>query len=98
MRRGLGGRSRALVVIAACLAAIAGALTGVAAGGAPRSPSPPEPEGVCGLCVLAPAGQSLTLAGNGSLNVGVNKSAAIVDSKGLPAVEVTGNSTLTAHF
>lgn len=52
------------------------------------------PDGTCGLCVLAPTGQALTLTGNGSVALpGAN---VIVDSAGDPAVTITGKGSLSA--
>ena len=52
------------------------------------------PDGTCGLCVLAPAGTSLTDTGNGAVTVDGGN--IIVDSAGTPAVKVTGNGKITA--
>jgi RHS repeat-associated protein len=51
-------------------------------------------DGICGLCVLAPSGTSLTDTGNGAL--AVLGAPIAVDSAGRPAVTATGNATITA--
>ncbi len=60
---------------------------------APGGPSG-TPNGTCGLCVLAPSGQSLQLTGNGSLSV--SKANVVVNSTSEPAVSLTGNGSLLA--
>jgi RHS repeat-associated protein len=61
-----------------------------------QSPSPTtgKPGGTCGLCVLAPSGQSLSLTGNGS--VSLSKGNVVVNSAGRPAVSLSGNGSLIA--
>lgn len=51
-------------------------------------------DGICGLCVLAPSGTSLTDTGNGAF--AVNGSSIVVDSAAHPAVSLTGNAKITA--
>ena len=81
-----------LAVAAACVSAIAIALVSTATGGA--SGPTGHPDGTCGVCVLAPSGQSLNLTGNG--NVTLSKGNVVVDSTGKPAVSLTGNGSLLA--
>jgi RHS repeat-associated protein len=51
-------------------------------------------DGICGFCVLAPSGTSLTETGNSLLTVA--GAGIVVDSAGKPALSVTGNGSITA--
>ncbi len=73
------------------------ALAAYAATGGPASQSSAttgKPDGTCGLCVLSPSGQSLTLTGNGSLTL--SKANVVVDSSAKPAATLTGNGSIVA--
>ncbi len=83
---------RMLVVMLAILAAALTTHPSVAL--ASQGPITAQPEGTCGLCVLAPSGQSLRLTGNGSVTL--TNANVLVNSWGFPAVSVTGNGSLLA--
>jgi hypothetical protein len=51
-------------------------------------------DGICGLCVLAPSGTSLTATGNGAVTV--QGAPIAVDSSSQSAVSLTGNATIDA--
>jgi RHS repeat-associated protein len=102
LRVGLGASNRrvtgalAMVVVLMGVLSIAVFVADAAVGGSGASPSATagKPDGTCGLCVLAPSGQSLTLSGNGS--VSLSKANVVVNSNGRPAVSVNGNGSLVA--
>src|SRR6188508_1738749 len=73
--------------------ALATLLAGTLASAAPHN-SAAEPDGTCGLCVLAPSGTSLTSTGNGAFVV--NAANIVVNSRGAPAVKATGNASVSA--
>src|SRR5262245_33822611 len=74
--------------------ALATFLASALASAAPHT-SAAEPDGTCGLCVLAPSGTSLTSTGNGALVV--NGANVVVNSRGAPAVKVTSNASVSAR-
>jgi RHS repeat-associated protein len=74
-------------VVAGMLAA-----TGLVAG---ATTTPPAPNGTCGLCVLAPSGQSLKITGSGTSTM--SRANVIVNSSGKPAVTDTGSGSLKAN-
>lgn len=63
-------------------------------GGNAAYASGPQPDGTCGLCVLAPSGTSLHLQGNAGAQVGGAN--IVVNSNGDPAVSLKGNGKLVA--
>ena len=89
-------RRRALLVPLTGTLSLAalGAFGSLAGDGQLASASGNQPNGTCGLCVLAPSGESLKLSGSG--NVSLTKANVIVNSSSKPAVALTATGSLKA--